>query len=418
MRYYCRLLCVTLTSVLLPVSLSQADIFQCVDQSGKTYFRDTECRPEDETKQTIAVEALIGKSNVSQPPVDNSSALGKNLIRNPSFKNQLVDWRVPLGASWSSSQGAYKSGVLIIQAPIPPDDKYIHETVVEQCVLLGPGEKFQLQGKFKSEKVFTGKLAKTAKHANRLNVIWYESTDCSVGGQYGGYAEPKNLAGWQDLKSNDIKPAFQAKAAKITIVQQGRYARGYKAYWDNIAFIASEVFEQSTDAAAENSSAFTTDKRPLNQNYVENASFKRDLESWYTPNAEWSGTGAGSAKATSKSRKGSIGSTALSQCVNLDGNTDFVFGLRVKKDSTSTQDGGGRIRVSWNDKQNCNGRSKADTNWTDVNDVSGWQAVEVSGLSAPAMARSVRLELIQTIKAKGRFSMYWDDVYFKAVASW
>jgi len=51
----------------------------------------------------------------------------------------------------------------------------------------------------------------------------------------------------------------------------------------------------------------------------------------------------------------------------------------------------------------------------DVKDVHGWQALEINDLAAPPGTHSAHLELIQTIKGQGRFSMYWDDVYFKAV---
>ncbi len=404
-------------SLFVVTTLSHAEVYECVDEAGRTIYRDAQCAAGEVLKQEINFLALEKKTNVSTPHVDDSGPLGKNLLKNPAFENKLIDWKIPLGANWSNNQGAHGSGGLIIQAEIPPDDKYIHETTVEQCVPLGPGEKFQLKAKFKAEKILPGKYAKTANVANRANVIWYESTDCSSGGQYGWFIEPENIPGWQDLRGADLKPAFQARAAKITIVQQGRYARGYKGYWDDISFFASEVFEQSSKASTKPDSEYTL---ALNQNYVNNGGFKRNLEGWHAWKAKWIARGdqsAGSAKVTFTSEKGSMGAGALDQCVNIGENTNFDFGASVKKDQRSTQNGGGRLRVSWNDKENCSGRSKTDTNWVDVKDVYGWQALEIKDLVAPAGTHSAHLELIQSIKGPGRFSMYWDDVYFKAVVN-
>lgn len=394
---------------------SHAEIFQCIDKSGKTIYKDSECQHDEVIKNIIDNKAIETKTNVSTPHIDNSGPLGKNLLKNASFENKLVDWKVPIGAAWSNNQGINTSGGLIIQSEIPPDDKYIHETIVEQCVLLGPGEKFQLKAKFKTENIQTGEFAKNARFANRVNVIWYESTDCTIGGQYGSYIEPKNILGWQNLSGGGLKPAFQAKAAKITIVQNGRYSRGRKGYWDDISFFASEVFERSSKEVKKQNREYTM---AINQNYVKNSEFKRNLLSWRAWKAEWSSNGgksAGSAKVTFKSNKGGMGAGALDQCVNIGENTNFDFGASVKKDQTSTQGGGGRIRVSWNDKENCKGRSKTDSNWADVKDVYGWQDLKVNNLVAPPGTHSVHLELIQSIAGSGRYSMYWDDVYFKAV---
>lgn len=398
-------------------TLSHAGVFECVDEAGRTVYRDAQCEAGEVLKQEIDIIALENKTNVSKVRVQDSGPLGKNLLKNPSFENRLIDWKAPLGAAWSSNQGVQGSGGLIIQAEIPPDDKYIHETTIEQCVPLGPGEKFQLKAKFKSETRLYGKYAKNVGIANRANVIWYETTDCSSGGQYGGYIEAENIPGWQDLRGASLMPAFQARAAKITIVQNGRHARGYKGYWDDISFFASEVFEQSSKKLNKPDSEHTL---ASNQNYVINSGFNSNLEGWHAWRAKWSARGnqsTGSAKVTFTSKKGGLGAGALDQCVNIGENTIFDFGARVKIDPASTQQGGGRIRVSWNDKENCSGRSKTDTHWDDVRDVDGWQTLEINDLVAPQGTHSAHLELIQTIKGPGRFSMYWDDVYFKAVGT-
>ena len=404
-----------LSYIFLP-ALTQANIFQCVDpETGETVFKDKECEGTEVLEKTIELKSDSKKVTITPSRSDNSNPLGKNLLRNASFENKLIDWRHPIGALWSKTQGVSNSGGLSIQAEIPPEDKYIHETVVSQCVILGEGEKFQLKAQFKAEKVYSGKYAEKAKFANRANVIWYESLDCTSGGQYGGYIEPKNIHGWQSLSGGHLKPAFKAKAAKITIVQRGRYARGYNGYWDNIAFVASEVFEQSNKQNIKPNSKYTL---PLNENYLKNGDFNTDITSWRGWKAKWSYVGnkaPGSSRVTFESKKGGFGTGAMSQCVNIGENTKFAFGTSVKIDETSTQKGGGVIRISWNDKENCSGRSKAGRTRVKIKDIQGWQHLKSDYLIAPSGTHSVHLELIQTIAGSGEFSVFWDDVYFNAV---
>jgi len=102
-------------------------------------------------------------------------------------------------------------------------------------------------------------------------------------------------------------------------------------------------------------------------------------------------------------------------CVNIGENVQFNYGASVKKDETSTQTGGGRIRVSWNEKENCSGRSKTDGHSADFKGISVWKNLEVNNLIVPSGTQRVLIELIQTIAGNGRFSVYWDDIYLKAV---
>lgn len=395
-------------------TISYAEIFQCTDQSGKTIFKDKECNSDEVLQNKTDAVSTMEKMNVSPAYVDNAQSLGKNLLKNPGFEDKLVDWIMPRGASWSDNKGASTSGGLIIQSEIPPEDEYVHETTASQCVVLGSGTKFQLKAQFKAEKVFRDKYADTAKFANRVNVIWYESLDCTTGGQFGWFVEPENTYGWQTLSSRELDPAFHAKAAQITIVQKGRYSIGYKGYWDNISFAATEVSDQLNDKVEQPHSKYTL---APNKNYVKNGGFTYDLAGWRGWKAKWSYYGnrlPGSAKVTFESKK-TYGAGALDQCVNIGKNTLFELGASVKKDKKSTQSGGVRIRVSWNEKENCKGRIKGDNKVADIKDVVGWQQLEVNNLIAPVGTHSAHIELIQSIAGPGRFSVYWDDVYFKAI---
>lgn len=395
-------------------AISNAEIFQCTDLSGKTTFKDKECNSDEVLQNKTDAASTMEKMNISPAYIDNAHPIGKNLLKNSTFEDKLVDWVVPSGASWAGNKGADTSGGLIIQSEIAPIDNYVHETKVSQCVVLGEGAKFKLKAQFKAGKVFRGKNAKTASYANRVNVIWYESLDCTTGGQFGWFIEPKNMYGWQDLSYENLNPAFQAKAAKITIVQNASYAGGHKGYWDNIIFAASEISDQSDNKVDQPRSKYTL---TANRNYVKNGGFTYDLSGWHSWKAKWSFYGnklPGSAKVTFEREK-SMGTGALDQCVNIGRNTLFELGASVKKDKKSTQSGGGRIRVSWNEKENCKGNIKGDNNVADIKDIEGWQKLEVNNLVAPVGTQSAHIELIQSIAGPGKFSVFWDDVYFKAI---
>ncbi len=58
------------------------------------------------------------------------------MVKNPSFDKDLNEWLVPENSWWSQNAGKLGSGAAVIQAIKPPNDKYIHETSIEQCVQL------------------------------------------------------------------------------------------------------------------------------------------------------------------------------------------------------------------------------------------------------------------------------------------
>lgn len=339
----------------------------------------------------------------------------ENLVINASFENQLQHWTVRKAGSWSDSMGVGNSGALIMNSDVPPEDKYIHENTVEQCVKLDNGEKYQLSAKFKADKVLSGEYAEKAKFGNRIYIVWYESLDCRRGGQSGGWIEPRNIAGWQHLSVDNQTPAFGAKAALIKVTQNGRFSRGYPAYWDSIQFFATAHADPASQDPTPPNSEYTV---ALYENYLKNGAFNSDLSAWRSYRSTWSPIGnrlAGSARVSYESKKDSYGTGALSQCVNIGDNTKFNLGAMVKKDPESTQDGGGRIRVSWHNKENCAGRSKTDVKSDSFRDIEGWHELKVEGLHAPEHTQSVVIELIQFVAGPGIYTVYWDDVYFKAV---
>jgi len=408
-----------ITSLFVVCINANANIYKCVNSEGLTIFKDSPCNKADKIRKIIKPDIEYDKELDVEIIVDNKGPLGKNLLKNSKFENKLLDWKVPLGAFWTGKHGFNQTGGLVIQAKKPPEDRYIHETKVEQCVLLGEGEKFGLYARFRHT------IAPDKAHANRASVVWYESTDCTRGGQYGGYIQPKQyVAGWQHLQNNYLKPALGAKAALISIVQRARYAAGAKAVWDNIEFMATQIHNQSGVVNKQERSAQRKrqDEHTLSigKNYLLNAEFNNDVAAWRPGwKVSWSGIQGdrlpGSARVDAISKTGGIGSGAFSQCVNIGRNVKFILGASFKRDENSSQKGSGRLRLSWYGGNNCTGRGKTDTRSADPKYIKGWQKLLTKKLTAPYKAKSALIEVIQSVAGKGRFTAYWDDLYFKAV---
>lgn len=400
-------------------TIAHAENFQCITAAGKIIISDTPCQRENVTfsqhvERLIEALRLKIKNYLSPEKASSHPKLKlKNLLKNAAFENKLTDWHIPQDVLWSTDKGLQQSSALSIQAIQPPDNKYIYETKVTQCVILGAGSQFKLSAHF-----FTSTPPLKA-HANRANVIWYESTDCSTGGQWGSYIEPDpQQTGWQKLKGRSLTPALGAKAAMISIVQNGRFSAGGIAYWDNINFAATEITSPLEPLV--NKTAYDELTLDLGVNYLSNSEFNTTINNWHAPqNAAWSESqgesSLGSAKVTVSSSTGSRGEHAISQCVNFGEHRIFKLGASYKKEEESTQTGGGRLRLIWYGQQNCHGAAKIDPNWTDPKNLSGWQKLHISGLTAPKNAHSAKVDIIQSISGAGQFTLYWDNIYFIAI---
>ncbi len=394
---------ITLILLLSLLPVSYADLYQCKSRHGKTIFKDTPC-----TQDEKLIQKTITPEIVQQDPSPSQPIHGRNLIKNADFEQKLSHWKAAPEAKWENKLGIRSSNAMSIRASKPPMDKYIHETKVEQCVPLGLGSKYELAAYLKLETM------PLKNYANRANVVWYESRDCSAGGQFGSYIEPKAILGWQHIKRSNLTPALQAKSAKITLYQKGRYSKGGKTLWDDIHFAAIEFKPQPIST---NTQQYTLAK---GRNYLANGSFSAKLKGWrISSKTEWSpfigDTEPGSARASSYSSSGSRGSGAFSQCVNFGENKNFELGASVKKDELSTARGGGRLRLTWYQNLDCNGPAKTDTNWKDPRPVSGWQTLRITGLTAAKDSQSAKIEIIQSIKEEGHYYSYWDDIYFKSI---
>jgi hypothetical protein len=151
-------------------------------------------------------------------------------------------------------------------------------------------------------------------------------------------------------------------------------------------------------------------------NQLTNPNFTSDVSGWGTGwVVTWTGaegaSAPGAAQATATA-SGATGAEALTQCTTAVASGVYDFGAKFKIDPTSSQTGGGRLRVTWYSGAGCSGIGTTDLNWVDPTNVAGWQTLAVSGVTAPSGTVSVLVELIQSVDAAGTFQAFWDDVYF------
>lgn len=407
------------------VSSALADVYKCADKNGKVFYQNEPCGDgatelgKIRTDKTVpkrhtptsdsSLDQSSQKSTASstEKPVGNS-ILQKNLLSNPGFENNLARWSYKDDVKWQPGKGQFGSSALKIHARKPPDDKYIHETIVSQCVPIWNGVKFKLGGSF----LYEGFPQKS--HANRIRVIWYESKDCTKGGQFGSYAEPKNISGWQQLSRENITPALLAKAAKVEIKQNGRYTNNGKAYWDNVYLMATEISDEKPETPG-----YTL---PVGFDFIENGHFNQDLSAWRTGwKSSWvsypGDQNNGAAKIVAASDKSSRGAGALSQCVDFGAGGTFDVGASYKRGASSTQKGGARLRVTWYENAGCRGRAKTTNRHVDTDESMDWQRLRITKITSAPGSISAKIEIIQTVLGPGQHTAYWDDIYFKTVSA-
>jgi hypothetical protein len=380
--------------------LTYAEIYRCTNTNGKVAFQDKPC------ESNVKEERVKLSNSVNSISSDIVSI--NNLVKNHGFANGLDHWIIPdrkpnkQGIYHRDRIDAHTSAVLELAAVKPPDDKYIHTTLVEQCVYLERGQTFTLSADVLLDEIIS------KPSANRLNIVWYESDDCSNGGQFGWYLEPQKRNGWQTLRLDNLRPSLSASSARIEITQNGRFSEGVSAYWDNVSL------KIKTRSPSLKTTQAVGETLATGKNYLKNPSFSKDLSSWrVSQTATWVDAypHKGTVMITSRSSTGSIGSGAFSQCINFGTNKRFAMGIRFKRDPDNQQDGGGRLRTTWYTEANCKGYGKTKYD-ADPKPGSGWQKLSVNNMEAPQGSVSVRFSVIQSIAGPGSFSVYWDDAYF------
>ncbi len=386
--------------IVLFISAAQAKIYRCTDANGKTIFKDSECKEEESLVKIVSYPKLV---TYEEP---NYKLHFHNLVKNPAFDNDLNEWTVPEYTWWDKNSGKSDSGAAIIQAIKPPENKYIYQTSIEQCITLQGNGEYGLSADLKLE----GLPAKTM--GVRVNLYWYKSLDCKTWGSFATYLEPKRQGGWQHLSEKNLTPTMGAVAAKIELTQNGRYSDNGKAVWDNVQFYPLKK------SYAPVKTAETGDLPHLASrvNLIKNSGFSANVLEWNvssgsSSNAVWSmGAGHGALKSTVQSFDKGLGTHVASQCVSLGQQRVYTLGGRFLRDGQSNQKGGGRLRLTWFGENDCHGAASPIWRNADPEDRGGWQSLVVEKLIAPAQARSARVELIQSVRGRGKFIGYWDDL--------
>jgi hypothetical protein len=388
--------------MIMPLSQTNStQLYRCTDVQGRTAYQDIPC--ESGAKQQVM--DMPGSVNT----IHSSPIRINNLVKNYNFEEGFKYWEARTAypgqykVSVQDDSPAFSSAVLTLQADSYHKKSHVYELHVKQCIPLTVGGLFSVGAKVN----ISEELKKP--FASRLNVYWHESVDCTSGGQFGGYLQPKNKTGWQDLKRVRLKSSLSTKAVEIQIVQNAVVSEEATAYWDDITFVLTER-RSPLEKAEKIGETFA-----FGENYIKNPHFEYDSSDWgiYGWPAEWVNKHGylGVLKVTAESSEQGIGRAVFSQCINFGKNKHFTMGIRFKSDSKNTQSGSGSLRAVWYKQSNCLGESQV-LYHTRSKEISGWQKLAVKRVTAPEGALSVRYEAGQSIAGAGVFSAYWDEAYF------
>ena len=328
----------------------------------------------------------------------------------------MQGWSFESGVYWSDNGGEAGNGALLLNPPeIVSESRIIYAKSVEQCVPINGTSRFAIEASVR----YLDRLPERPS-TNRIHLYWYDSTDCSTGGQYGSYIEP-NLEKqvWQKVFKNNLKPSLGAQSAQIRIEQRQDGNNDAEAIWDNVLFI--ETDQAKSTASSEIGNEIYT--KPVGTNYLLNSTFDQDLSSWrprQSPRlahrvSDDARQGGVIAATLPHDNEGGMGTGSFSQCVNMGTSERYQLGARVKLDPQSSQRGGGRLRASWYEDLDCKGRYRAARHHADVDrDALDWQGLQVDELIPRAGSRSVSIGIVHSIDGKGQHTLLWDDFYFRA----
>lgn len=385
-------------------------------------------------KKILASALLLGCA------AGNAQSLHENLVFNGDFSQEEKGWQlepeinVAVPPIQNQDDSSPHPTALLMQAQEAPEDGYIHTRDARQCIPIGKARKLQFSSNF----LYPDDLP-ASNYGHRANLIWHYTADCSGNAQFGWFLEPDIKNGWQSLVIKDVNPALNAQAVEIQISQNQHSSRkefnaletGYywllgklgiaaedtlaKGYWDNLNLHITQLEEPEQPSTTFNSRPHV----PTHINLLRNGDFDAGLEHWKHYYSEWSasegGDNKGAIRITLVSKDSSMGTGVFSQCVNIGYQRRFTMGVNFKVDEKSNQTGGGRMRVSWHEEENCKGRSSIDGRHVGPQQVTGWQKLSVPLLEAARNSRSASVNAIQSIDDKGKFSAYWDDMYFMAI---
>ncbi|WP_078084767.1 DUF4124 domain-containing protein [Microbulbifer mangrovi] len=403
-----------LAILLIPRPLIAA-LYQCTDVDGHTSFQDTPCAGQIE-ERNLDEAALSSRINISGEKGAAIKPRFGNRVFNGDFSQGIEGWSAeknPHFFQWATSSGLPETGALAVQSTPPehPKERRIYNAELSQCVPLEDGRRYRLSARYQPVGFFK------ARQTNRINLVWYKSEDCSTGGTFAAYLEPKpSVRGWQQVTRDRLLRNLSAKSAKITVSQSRTSAKGEQAMWDDIALEPLE-FQQTSRSATFYDPKFT---RPLGANYVFNGNFSQQLNGWQTSgDTRWTageGKGyTGGARLAITSAKGGYGAHTFSQCINIGADRVFSAAADVKVDSRSNQEGGGIFRVSWYEETECKGSSESAHREDNVEYIDGWQRLTISRLEAPPNAQSVKLRMTRGVRDTGSFAFFLDNIELRSI---
>lgn len=376
----------------------------------------------------VVLQLYVGITSAS------SLRVGENLLLNSDFAESSRFWEVEPPAKWEAD-GVNGTGALFMNAPLAKDDGYIHEVEASQCIKIEDAELFYVEAKFRYDTL------PLRAHAHRMNIVWYDNDICTESGQFGNYLEPELRDGVQTLSKSNLRPSLNAGSMKVELTQNQRgsareltwWEGKWKwliellgmhytqptasAYWDDVIVSPTRIREQ-LNAVMEIDSKYNL---PPGENYLSNGALDENGEGWrLSSRAMWSDDDGhrnyGSIHTAVKSERGGMGVGVFNQCVNLGNYRNYKMGVMYKKDPQSSQEGGGRFRISWYENENCSGSVRTSSNHADIDKKSeAWQSLEVDGLTRPENAKSASVTMIQSVSGNGTYSGYWDDAYLMAV---
>lgn len=346
---------------------------------------------------------------------DPSGHNDQNRVSNGSFETDLAGWQVqdsPGAFSGYNKESGPQSGVVAVSSDRPDEieERVVYEARLSQCIPLQNGKRYRFSARFKSES------KPGSKHANRVNLGWYQTEDCSGRGEAAHYLEPDyDKQGWQSLSVDGARRALGADSAEIEITQDRRPGNTKRVFWDDIALVPIEWREEQASA-----SEFSGPTPPTGSNYLANGAFGSNLDGWgHTGDTQWSESSGfkdpGAARLAIVSDDGGYGAHSFGQCVNLGKDRRFRAGARARVDSSSTEKGGGIFRLAWYESADCRGRNRAGFSQDRVEDVAGWQQLKLEGIEAPDQASSVRVYFTRGVEDTGTFAYFVDDVFFQSV---
>ena len=362
---------------------------------------------------------LIGSFFINRTDSDETKELadGTEILLNESFTSGS-NWQLDEGLQVTSSEGKNSSAAIKMQATYKHNKPYIYEAKAKQCISLKDNlaEYFVLEADVN--------LLDIPKHksSHRINLTWYDNDQCTHAGQFGWFIEPKAETGWQHVVNTNLQRALGSQSVLISIVQNRSSSivkntdpsspKMAVAIWDNIKLSAKPTVSYGNPAVhvPENKQNYI-----LNSDFSENSNWRENKYRVTTSYVDFEGKNDSRAFRTSlkHAKEGGIGLGASSQCVNIPKNKRYQLGISYRVDQNSSQKGGGRLRPTWYKFQDCKGASRSSGQHADINESFNWVDLKIDNLLAPSDVQSVKIELIQSIKGIGEYTIIWDDAYLR-----